>query len=84
MRSSRNDPTEILVAVHFDSSERNARLVSINGENSRAIWIARSLTSSFHLTGQSTMGTDRGGQKVRLPLANMTVPGWLAKDRGFI
>lgn len=81
---SRDEPTEILVAVHMDRPERNARLVSINGERARAVWIARSLTGSFHLTGQSTMGTDRGGQRVRLPLANMTVPEWLAKDRGFI
>ncbi len=79
---ARTDPTEVLVAFHHESDK--ARLVSINGENSRAVWIARTVTGSFHLTGQSTMGTDRHGQRVKLPLANMTVPEWLAKDRGFI
>ncbi len=81
---SRNDPTEILVAVHLDLPSKNAVLVSINGEGRRAVWIARSLISSCHLIGTSTEGTDDKGQRVRLPLANMTVPEWLAKDRGFI
>lgn len=81
---SRNDPTEILVAVHLDLTGKNAVLVSINGEGRRAVWIARKLISSYHLIGTSTEGTDDKGQRVRLPLANMTVPEWLAKDRGFI
>lgn len=81
---SRNDPTEILVAVHADLQTKNAILVSINGEGNRATWIARKLISSYHLIGTSTDGTDEKGNRKRLPLANMTVPEWLAKDRGFI
>lgn len=81
---SRNDPTEILVAVHRDTANKNAILVSINGESKRATWIARKLISSYHLIGTSTEGTDDKGKRVRLPLANMSVPEWLAKDRGFI
>ena len=38
---SRNDPTEILVAVHRDQPDTNAVLVSINGEGKRAHWVAR-------------------------------------------
>jgi hypothetical protein len=81
---SRNDPTEVLVAVHLDLPRHNARKVSINGEGNRSVWIARSLTSSFHLTGKTTQGTDQEGKRLALPLANMTIPEWLAKDRGFI
>lgn len=81
---SRNDPTEILVAVHADLQTKNAVLVSINGEGKRATWVARKLISSYHLIGTSTEGTDDRGQRTRYPLANMTVPEWLAKDRGFI
>lgn len=81
---SRNDPTEILVAVHRDTANKNAVLVSINGESKRATWVARSQIFSYHLIGTSTGGTDDKGNRVRLPLANMTVPEWLAKDRGFI
>lgn len=81
---SRNDPTEILVAVHRDQPDTNAVLVSINGEGKRAHWVARSQIFSYHLIGTSTEGTDEKGNRKRLPLANMTVPEWLAKDRGFI
>jgi hypothetical protein len=81
---SRNDPTEILVAVHADLPTKNAILVSINGEGNRATWVARKLIESFHLIGKSTEGTDQNGKRARYPLANMTVPEWLAKDRGFI
>ena len=81
---SRNDPTEILVAVHRDQPDTNAVLVSINGEGKRAHWVARSQIFSYHLIGTSTEGTDEKGNRMRLPLANMTVPEWLAKDRGFI
>lgn len=81
---SRNDPTEILVAVHLDAEDRNAILVSINGESRRAVWIPRTLISDYRLTGKSTSGTDSRGAKTTLALANMTVPEWLAKDRGFI
>ncbi len=81
---SRNDPTEILVAVHLDHPGKNAILVSIDGQGSRVEWIARKLISSYHLIGSSTEGTDQNGKRVRLPLANMSVPEWLAKDQGFI
>ena len=81
---SRNDPTEVLVAVHRDQADTKAVLVSINGDGKRALWIARSQIKSYHLIGTSTEGTYQNGVRKRLPLANMTVPEWLAKDRGFI
>lgn len=81
---SRNDPTEILVAVHRDQADTKAVLVSINGDGKRATWVARSQIKSYHLIGKSTDGTDDKGNRKRFPLANMTVPEWLAKDRGFI
>lgn len=77
-------PTEVLVACHHDGEGRKARLVSINGEAAKAVWISKSLTDSFHLTGKTTRGTDRNGQKIILPLANMVIPEWLAADREFI
>ena len=64
-------PTEVLVVVHHDGTDRNARRVSIDGDASKACWIAKSLTESFH-------------QTVVLPMANMVIPEWLAADREFI
>lgn len=81
---SRNTPTEVLVAVHFDPPNGRAILVSVDGENSHATWIAKSLISSKHLTGKTTQGTDGKGARVTLALANMTIPEWLAIDRRFV
>ncbi|MEN6535688.1 MAG: hypothetical protein ABFD89_18635 [Bryobacteraceae bacterium] len=75
---SRNDPTELLVAVHFDRPDRPSMVVSIDGESKHARYIPRSLIQSFHLTGQTTQGTDRNGQTVRISLGNLVIPEWLA------
>lgn len=80
----RNDPTEVLVALHFDHPSKNAVYVSINGEHTRGVWIARGLMSSFHLTGKTTQGTGKDGGRETLKLAHITIPEWLAMDRGFI
>ena len=82
---SRNDPTEVLVAVHYDNPRRHAVLISIDGNNARSKWIARSLLKSFHyLPGQTTAGTDRNGQTVQLPMVHMTIPEWLAQREELI
>jgi hypothetical protein len=81
---SKQDPTEVLVAMHYDPPKGRAVLVSIDGDNTRAVWIAKSLIGSKHLTGKTTQGTDRQGGRVTLPLANLTIPEWLAIDRGFV
>lgn len=78
------EPVEILVAVHVDRPQDRSVRVSIDGDDCRGVWIARSQFGSFHLTGKSTAGTDRHGNNVRLPMANVTLPEWLAKKEGFI
>ena len=73
---SKNTPTEILVALHVEGA-RSIR-VSNDGDDSKGKWIPRSLIGSMHETGQTTQGTDRNGQKARIPLANLVIPEWLA------
>jgi hypothetical protein len=81
---SRNGPTELLVAVHFDPPKGAAVLVSIDGTNARGTWIPKKLIESFHLTGKTTQGTDRSGNNVTLPLAHITIPEWLAVQRELV
>jgi hypothetical protein len=80
---SNSEPTEIMVALHVNRIDGPV-LVSIDGDNAKAKWIGRKLIGSLHETGRTTRGTDRNGDKVTLPLANLTVPEWLAKKEGFI
>lgn len=81
---SRNDPTELMVAVHVNIPSRQAMRVSIDGDDARGKWIARTLVSSLHETGKTTQGIDRFGQRVTLPLANLVVPEWLAIREGLV
>ncbi len=81
---SSNSPVELLVALHVDRGGAGPVLVSNDGENRHAKWIGRKLIGSLHTTGQTTKGTDRNGQSVNLPLANITIPEWLALKEGFI
>lgn len=81
---SARDPVEIMVALHVDRGGAGPVLVSLDGENKNAKWIGRKLIGSLHKTGQTTRGTDRDGQIVTLPIANITVPEWLALKEGFI
>ena len=81
---SRNDSTELMVALHHHSERTGAVLVSIDGENSRAKWIPKQWIESIHETGKTTKGTDRNGQKVILALANLVIPEWLALREGLI
>ncbi len=78
------EPAEVLVAVHVDRPQDKSVCVSIDGDGRKGVWIARSQLGSFHLTGKSTAGTNRYGEPVRLPMANITLPEWLAKKEGFI
>ena len=55
---SRNDPTEVLVAIHRNQADTKAVL---NGDGKRALWIARSQIKSYHLIGTSTEGTYQNG-----------------------
>ena len=75
---------ELLVAVHFDPPQGKAVLVSDTGDASRAKWLPKRLLNSFHLTEKTTRGTDRGGKPITLPMANVTIPEWLAKREGLI
>lgn len=77
------EPTEIMVALHVDRGTGPV-LVSIDGDNRNGKWISRKLIGSLHKTGKTTRGTDRDGRPVMLPIANLTVPEWLATKEGFI
>lgn len=81
---SGSDPTEIMVALHLDRGGTHPVLVSLDGENAHAKWIGRRLIASLHKTGQTTRGTNRDGQIVTLPIANLTIPEWLALKEGLI
>ena len=49
---SANDPIEIAVVVHVDKPDLRARRISLDGEDSKAVWLPKSLIRSFEATGK--------------------------------
>lgn len=78
------EPVEVLVAVHFDPPEGKAVLVSDTGRQADSVWLPKRLLNSFHLTGKTTRGEQRSGERITLPMAHITIPEWLAKREGLI
>lgn len=78
------EPAEVFVAVHVDRPQARAIRVSLDGDDANGVWIARSQIRSFHHNGKTTLGRDRDGNTVRLPVAHMALAEWLAKKEGLI
>lgn len=71
--------------THTDELKRGAVLVSDDGYESRAVWLAKSLIEiSRSHANDTARGFRRSGQIVRLPVITVTVPEKLAKEKGLI
>lgn len=75
---------EIEVALHVHQPAGRAVLVSLDGENASARWLPRSRIVALHETGRTTKGTNRVGQVVTLPMAQLVIPEWLAIKEGLV
>lgn len=81
---SGSDPTEIMVALHLDSRRRPSR-AGLARWRERPRQVDR--PQADRLTAQDRAdhpGTNRDGQIVTLPIANLTIPEWLALKEGLI
>ena len=72
---------ELRMALH--GSLARAVIVSETGEESRSVVLPLSQVDVGQ-TGKTTVGRDRRGQTVNLPLVDVVIPEWLAKERGLI
>jgi hypothetical protein len=61
----------------------DAILVSETGDESKAIWLPKSHIE-MHRDGKTTQGIRKDGQKTTWPLVTVTIPEWLAKEKGLI
>ena len=72
---------DMTVALHYDTGK--AVLVSETGEEARAVWLARSQVE-ITPTNRNTDTTKRNGQHEAKPLIDITLPEWLAREKGLI
>ncbi len=69
------------MVLHYDTGK--AVLVSDTGEEKRAVWLPKSQIELTRKDKQSN-AIKSDGQRVVLPVVTVTVPLWLAKDKGLI
>lgn len=79
--SVRSDLTDIDVPVHFKSAK--ALLVSLDGKQANVKWLPLSQIE-FVWKGRIMVGERKDGQLADLEVATVTLPRWLARDKGLI
>jgi len=62
---------------------RDAVLVSDKGEEAKAVWLPLSQIE-IHREGKSSQAVNRNGQTSSRPVVTVTVPDWLAKEKGLV
>ena len=77
----KSDLIDITVALIHSTA--GAILVSDSGDEVKAKWLPKSKVE-VHETGKTTQAVLRDGQTVMLPLVEVTLPAWLAKDKGLV
>lgn len=76
-----SDLHDITLALHHDTGR--AVLVSSDGEESKAVWIPHSKIEV--VKKESTLpGVRKNGQMVRLACVVVTMPEWLAREKGLL
>lgn len=76
-----SDSFTALMFFHHDTSAAN--LVSEAGEERHAVWLPKS-KATVRRTGKSGQGHKANGQSVMLPMVNVSMPEWLAREKGLL
>lgn len=73
---------ELTLMQHYDTGK--AVLVSEAGDENLAKWIPHSTIEKINSTGKFAKVTRKNGQIVDCEVINVTIPDWLAKDKGLV
>lgn len=72
---------DLTMALHYGTGR--AVLVSETGDEAKAVWIPKSQVEVLD-TGMTTDVIKTSGEVVAVPLVVLTLPEWLAKEKGLI
>jgi hypothetical protein len=72
---------DLTLAVHHKT--KLAALVSETGDEAKAVWLPLSKIE-LHDLDKMVTGFDKRGQSGSLPLFEVTIPEWLAIDKGLV
>lgn len=80
-RVQKSDLHEFKMAQHYDTGK--AVFASETGDEAKAVWLPHShIEIESH--AQFTQGITKSGKKLSLPLITVSIPEWLAKEKGLI
>lgn len=80
-RVVKSDLHDFEMILHYDTGK--AVLVSDTGEEKRAVFLPKSQVE-IHRHDKTSPAIKRDGQRTVLPVITITIPEWLAKDKGLI
>lgn len=80
---SRWDAIEIVLAFHRESPRGLAWLVSIDGDERRAVWIPKALSECLEACGELERMDERC-QRLRIGRWLVSMPAFLALEKGLI
>lgn len=78
---TKSDLADYDLAFHYDTGK--AVLVSDTGDEAKAVWLPKSHIEIVK-TDKTVKGIRKDGQAMNWPLVTVTVPEWLAKEKGLI
>lgn len=78
---AKTEHVELELVLHYDNEARSEILVSLDGEESKAVWLKKEQIQ-FQPTGKDVAAKTTKGKPVQLPEIIANVPEWLATDKG--
>lgn len=79
--AQRSNLTDLDMVLHHQT--KDAVLVSDTGEEARAVWLPKSQIE-FARLDKNSGAVKKDGQRTVLPVVTVTMPEWLAKEKGLI
>lgn len=82
-----SDLIDVALILHWQSKpeapEKGALLVSADGNETRAIWVPTKFCE-IEKSGRFVPGIKKSGQKAQLEVITLTLPQWVAREKGLI
>lgn len=75
------DTIELEMVLHYDTGK--AVQVSDTGEEARAVWLPKTQIQ-MNPSGKKVPSVKKDGQHTILPVVTISIPEWLAKNKGLV
>jgi hypothetical protein len=82
-----SDLVDLALVLHWQTTpadpDRGALLVSVDGREAAAVWVPKKFCE-VERSGRFVRGLKKSGEAVQLEAVAVTLPQWVAKEKGLI